>query len=128
MSDRYEELEIFYDYYEELQNKLINILSVIFGNDFDYNLINHRLCGEFIRVVFSQSDYIEGRVERKEFDIPISVLDMVDNEIKEWYTEYCREQRELLEEQEKREIKRRISHYKFLVQELEAKLDWEILL
>lgn len=123
MSDRYEELEIFYDYYEELQNKIINILSIIFGDDFDYNLIKHRLCGEYIRVVFSRSDLVEGRVERREFDIPISVLDMVDNEIKEWYTEYCREQRELLEEQEKIEIKRRISHYKFLVQELESKLN-----
>lgn len=122
MSDRYEELEIFYDYYEELQNKLINILSVIFGNDFDYSLIKHRLCGEYIRVVFSRSDLVEGKVERKEFDIPISLLDSLDSEVKEWYNEYCKEQKELLEEQEKREIKRRISHYKFLVQELESKL------
>lgn len=122
MSDRYEELEIFYDYYEELQNKLINILSIIFGDDFDYSLIKHRLCGEYIRVVFSRSDLVEGRVERKEFDIPISLLDSLDSEVKEWYNEYCKEQKELLEEQEKREIKRRISHYKFLVQELESKL------
>lgn len=123
MSDRYEELEIFYDYYEELQNKLINILYIIFGNDFDYNLISHGLCGEFIRVVFSRSDLVDGRVERKEFDIPISLLDSLDSEVKEWYNEYCKEQKELLEEQEKREIKRRISHYKFLVQELESKLN-----
>lgn len=118
----YTELDGFYEYYEELQNKLINILSVIFGNDFDYSLIKHRLCGEYIRVVFSRSDLVEGKVERKEFDIPISLLDSLDSEVKEWYNEYCREQKELLEEQEKREIKRRISHYKFLVQELESKL------
>lgn len=123
MSDRYEELEIFYDYYEELQNKLINILCIIFGDDFDYSLIKHRLCGEYIRVVFSRSDLVEGRVERKEFDIPISLLDSLDSEVKEWYNEYRKEQKELLEEQEKREIKRRISHYKFLVQELESKLN-----
>lgn len=122
MGDKYEELESFYEYYEELQNKLINILSVIFGNDFDYSLIKHRLCGEYIRVVFSRSDLVEGKVERKEFDIPISLLDSLDSEVKEWYNEYCKEQKELLEEQEKREIKRRISHYKFLVQELESKL------
>ena len=119
----YTGLEDFYNYYEELQNKLINILSVIFGNDFDYSLIKHRLCGEYIRVTFSRSDFVEGRVEKKEFDIPISLLDSIDGEIKEWYNEYCKEQIELLEEQEKREIKRRISHYKFLVQELESKLD-----
>lgn len=118
----YTELDGFYEYYEELQNKLINILSVIFGNDFDYSLIKHRLCGEYIRVVFSRSDLVEGNVERKEFDIPISLLDSLDSEVKEWYNEYCKEQKELLEEQEKREIKRRISHYKFLVQELESKL------
>lgn len=123
MSDRYEELEIFYDYYEELQNKLINILYIVFGDDFEYSLIKHRLCGEYIRVVFSRSDLIEGRVERKEFDIPISLLDSLDSDVKEWYNEYRKEQKELLEEQEKREIKRRISHYKFLVQELESKLD-----
>lgn len=122
MSDKYEELKNFYNYYEELQNKLINILCVIFGDDFGYSLISHRLCGEYIRVVFSRSDLIEGRVERKEFDIPISLLDYLDSEIKLWYDSYCKEQKELLEEQEKREIKRRISHYKFLVQELESKL------
>ena len=119
----YTELEDFYNYYEELQNKLINILSAVFGNDFDYSLIKHRLCGEFIRVVFSRSDLVDGRVERKEFDIPISLLDSTDSEIELWYDSYCKEKKELLEEQEKREIKRRISHYKFLVQELETKLD-----
>lgn len=122
MNDKYEELEIFYNYYEDLQNKLINILSIIFGNDFDYSLIEHRLCEEYIRVVFSRSDLVEGKVERKEFDIPISLLDSLDSEIKKWYDEYRKEQKERLEEQEKREIKRRISHYKFLVQELESKL------
>lgn len=123
MNDKYEELEIFYNYYEELQNKLINILYIVFGDDFEYSLIKHRLCGEYIRVVFSRSDLVEGRVERREFDIPISLLDSLDSEIKKWYDEYCKEQKELLEEQEKREIKRRISHYRFLVQELESKLD-----
>ena len=122
MKNQYEEVKIFYNYYEELQNKLINILCVIFGDDFGYSLISHRLCGEYIRVVFSRSDLVEGKVERKEFDIPISLLDSLDSEVKEWYNEYCKEQKELLEEQEKREIKRRISHYKFLAQELESKL------
>ena len=102
---------------------LINILYIVFGDDFEYSLIKHRLCGEYIRVTFSRSDFVEGRVEKKEFDIPIFLLDSLDSEIELWYDSYCKEKKELLEEQEKREIKRRISHYNFLVKELESKLD-----